>query len=76
MPFTNVKEDVEWGYTPLAYFAADERYGGSLGLKRLVNACHQKGIAVILDAVYAHAHPEFAYNIVYDASGEDNPMMG
>ncbi|MCK5337017.1 MAG: hypothetical protein KAQ67_12690 [Gammaproteobacteria bacterium] len=76
MPFTNVKEDVEWGYTPLAYFAADERYGGSLGLKQLVNACHQKGIAVILDAVYAHAHPEFAYNIVYDASGEDNPMMG
>ena len=76
MPFTNVKEDVEWGYTPLGYFAADERYGGSAGLKQLVNACHQKGIAVILDAVYAHAHPEFAYNIVYDSSGEDNPMMG
>ena len=46
------------------------------GLKRLVNACHAQGIAVILDAVYAHAHPEFAYNLVYDTSGEPNPMMG
>jgi 1,4-alpha-glucan branching enzyme len=76
MPVTNVKEDVEWGYTPLSYFAPDERLGGSLGMKRLVNACHQRGIAVVVDAVYAHAHPEFAYNLVYTASGEANPMMG
>jgi len=41
-----------------------------------VNACHAKGIAVILDAVYAHAHPEFPYNLVYEATGEPNPMMG
>lgn len=76
MPVTNVKEDVEWGYTPLAYFAPDDRLGGPAGMKSLVNACHAKGIAVILDAVYAHAHPEFAYNLVYATSGEANPMMG
>jgi 1,4-alpha-glucan branching enzyme len=76
MPVTNVKEEVEWGYTPLGYFAPDERLGGPLGMKRLVDAAHARGIAVILDAVYAHAHPEFAYNIVYDTSGEPNPMMG
>ena len=76
MPFTNVKETAEWGYTPLAYFAPDERYGGPSGLRRLVDACHARGIAVILDAVYAHAHPEFAYNLVYNATGEPNPMMG
>ena len=76
MPFTNVKEQVEWGYTPLGYFAPDERFGGPAGLKRLVDACHTTGIAVILDAVYAHAHPEFAYNLVYQATGEPNPMMG
>lgn len=76
MPFTNVKEDVEWGYTPLAYFAPDDRYGGVVGLKQLVDAAHGRGIAVILDAVYAHAHPEFAYNLVYEATGEPNPMMG
>ena len=76
MPVTNVKEDVEWGYTPLGFFAPDERFGGPDGMRRLVDACHQRGIAVILDAVYAHAHPEFPYNLVYDATGEDNPMMG
>jgi 1,4-alpha-glucan branching enzyme len=76
MPFTNVKEDTEWGYTPLAYFAPDDRYGGVSGLKQLVDAAHARGIAVILDAVYAHAHPEFAYNLVYEATGEPNPIMG
>lgn len=76
MPVTNVKEDVEWGYTPLGYFAPDDRLGGPTGMKQLVDACHQRGIAVVLDAVYAHAHPEFAYSLVYDTSGEPNPMMG
>jgi 1,4-alpha-glucan branching enzyme len=76
MPVTNVKEDVEWGYTPLGYFSPDERLGGPLAMKRLVAACHERGIAVLLDAVYAHAHPEFAYSLVYDTSGEPNPMMG
>ena len=76
MPITNVKEEVEWGYTPLGYFAPDDRLGGPIGMKRLVDACHQRGIAVVLDAVYAHAHPEFAYSLVYDTSGEPNPMMG
>jgi maltooligosyltrehalose trehalohydrolase len=76
MPVSNVKEDVEWGYTPLGYFAPDERYGGPDGMKRLVNACHEASVAVILDSVYAHAHPEFPYNLVYETSGEPNPMMG
>ena len=31
MPITNVKEDVEWGYTPLGYFAPDDRLGGPTG---------------------------------------------
>lgn len=76
LPVSNVKEDVEWGYTPLSYFAPDDRYGGPDGMKRLVRACHEQGVAVLLDAVYAHAHPEFAYNLVYETSGEANPMMG
>ena len=76
MPFTNIKEDIDWGYTPLGYFAPEDRYGGPEGLKRLVNTCHERGVAVILDAVYAHAHPEFPYNLVYETSGEWNPMMG
>jgi len=76
MPVTNVKEDVEWGYTPLSYFTPDERYGTPDELRRLVDACHGHGVAVVLDAVYAHAHPEFAYSLVYERTGEPNPMMG
>lgn len=76
MPITNVKEAFRWGYMPLSYFAPEERYGGTLALKQLVNACHERGIGVILDAVYAHAHPQFPYNLVYNLSAEPNPMMG
>jgi len=76
MPFTNVKESAEWGYTPLGFYCPDDRYGTPDDLKRLVDECHQRGIAVILDAVYAHAHPEFAYNLVYGVTGVANPMMG
>jgi maltooligosyltrehalose trehalohydrolase len=36
-------------------------YGGPTGLKRLVDACHQEGIAVILDVVYNHFGPEGNY---------------
>ncbi|MGH2415578.1 MAG: alpha-amylase family glycosyl hydrolase, partial [Microcystaceae cyanobacterium] len=36
-------------------------YGGTEGLKQLVNACHQQGIAVILDVVYNHFGPEGNY---------------
>jgi len=75
MPFTNVKEESEWGYTPLVS-PPDECYDIRLGLKILVDACYAKGIAVILDAVYAHAHPEFAYSLVCKATGKLNPMMG
>jgi 1,4-alpha-glucan branching enzyme len=75
-PVTNVPEKVEWGYTPLGYFAPDDRLGGPAGMKRLVDACHRRGIAVILDAVYGHCHPDFAYNLVYRATGVPNPMLG
>lgn len=76
MPISNVKEMAEWGYTPLDYFAPDERLGGPLSFKRVVNSAHDRGIAVIVDAVYAHTHPEFTYNLVYEACGEPNPMLG
>ena len=36
-------------------------YGGAEGLQRLVNSCHEKGIAVILDVVYNHLGPEGNY---------------
>ena len=36
-------------------------YGGALGLKRLIDACHRAGLAVVLDVVYNHLGPEGNY---------------
>jgi 1,4-alpha-glucan branching enzyme len=45
-------------------------------MKKLVDAAHQRHIGIIVDAVYAHTHPEFAYTLVYQTTEEPNPMMG
>src|SRR5262249_61240267 len=50
-----------WGYDGVYPFAAQTSYGGPEGLKRLVNACHQRGLAVVLDVVYNHLGPEGNY---------------
>jgi maltooligosyltrehalose trehalohydrolase len=74
MPITSVPEVFDWGYGPLHYFSPASHWGGGAALKRLVNACHQQGIAVILDVVYQHVNADFAYNRVYKDSGETGPM--
>jgi maltooligosyltrehalose trehalohydrolase len=50
-----------WGYDGVALYAPHEPYGGPLGLKRLVDACHARGIAVLLDVVYNHLGPSGNY---------------
>nr|VFK33569.1 MAG: 1,4-alpha-glucan branching enzyme [Candidatus Kentron sp. MB]VFK76693.1 MAG: 1,4-alpha-glucan branching enzyme [Candidatus Kentron sp. MB] len=76
MPVTNIREPFRWGYMPLSHFAIEERYGGEEKLKPLVDTCHREGIAVIHDAVYAHASWDFPFNKVYKLARKDNPMMG
>ena len=36
-------------------------YGGAAGLQRFVDACHARGLAVVLDVVYNHLGPEGNY---------------
>ncbi len=50
-----------WGYDVAGFFAVHEPYGGSDGLKRFVDACHGRGLAVVLDVVYNHLGPEGCY---------------
>jgi maltooligosyltrehalose trehalohydrolase len=76
MPVTSLKLDFDWGYGPLHYFAPNERWGGAGGLKRLVDACHHAGIAVILDVVYQHVDPTFPYHLVYADANLPSPMIG
>lgn len=61
MPVAQFPGERNWGYDGTFLFAVQHSYGGAEGLQRLVNACHQNGIAVILDVVYNHFGPEGNY---------------
>ena len=50
-----------WGYDGVALYAPHQAYGGPEGLARLVDACHQRGLAVLLDVVYNHLGPDGNY---------------
>jgi maltooligosyltrehalose trehalohydrolase len=50
-----------WGYDGVDLFAPKHSYGGPDGLKRLVDASHARGLAVILDVVYNHFGPAGSY---------------
>jgi len=51
-----------WGYDGASLFAVTDIYGGPDGLKRLVEACHARGLAVLLDVVYNHFGPVGNYS--------------
>src|SRR5207247_976573 len=57
MPVPEFSGDHGWGYDGVDLFAPHHAYGGPDGLKRLVDACHSKGLAVVLDVVYNHLGP-------------------
>jgi maltooligosyltrehalose trehalohydrolase len=61
MPVAQFPGDRNWGYDGVYPYAVQNSYGGPDGLKRLVNACHEIGIAVVLDVVYNHLGPEGNY---------------
>jgi maltooligosyltrehalose trehalohydrolase len=61
MPLAQCPGRRNWGYDGVYPFAVQNNYGGPEGLKRLVDACHQKGLAVLLDVVYNHLGPEGNY---------------
>ncbi|MDX6230265.1 MAG: maltooligosyltrehalose trehalohydrolase [Frankiales bacterium] len=50
-----------WGYEGVDLYAVQASYGGPEGLKRLVDACHARGIGVIMDVVYNHFGPSGNY---------------
>jgi len=61
MPVAQFPGERNWGYDGTYLYAPQNSYGGPYGLESLVNACHQKGLAVILDVVYNHLGPEGNY---------------
>ncbi|MBW4487337.1 MAG: malto-oligosyltrehalose trehalohydrolase [Trichocoleus desertorum ATA4-8-CV12] len=61
MPVAQFPGERNWGYDGVYPYAVQNSYGGPEGFKRLVDACHQQGLAVILDVVYNHVGPEGNY---------------
>jgi maltooligosyltrehalose trehalohydrolase len=61
MPIAQFPGHRNWGYDGTYPYAVQSTYGGPEGLKRLVDACHGAGLAVLLDVVYNHLGPEGNY---------------
>ena len=58
MPVAQFPGARNWGYDGVFPFAAQSSYGGLDALRRLVDACHARGLACVLDVVYNHVGPE------------------
>ncbi|MEJ2054486.1 MAG: malto-oligosyltrehalose trehalohydrolase, partial [Calditrichaceae bacterium] len=61
MPVNEFPGSHGWGYDGVDLYAPHHAYGGPEALKRLVDACHAKNLAIILDVVYNHLGPSGNY---------------
>ncbi len=61
MPVAQCPGARNWGYDGVYLYAVQSSYGGPDALKQLVDTCHAKGLAVVMDVVYNHLGPEGNY---------------
>jgi maltooligosyltrehalose trehalohydrolase len=61
MPLASFPGTRNWGYDGVDLFAPHAAYGGPLGLRRLIDAAHAEGLAVLIDVVYYHFGPDGNY---------------
>ncbi len=78
MPVTEFEGNSSWGYNPASYFAPDKYYGPADDLKRFIDECHKRGIAVILDMVLNHSFGQHPLVRLYSSGNfgpptDDNP---
>ena len=65
MPVNEFEGNSSWGYNPSFYFAPDKYYGPKNDLKRLVDECHKRGIATVLDLVLNHSFGQSPFVQLY-----------
>ena len=65
MPIQEFDGNDSWGYNPCFYFALDKAYGTPTRYKEFIDACHERGMAVILDVVYNHASGSMPFAKLY-----------
>ncbi|MBI9066798.1 MAG: T9SS type A sorting domain-containing protein [Salinivirgaceae bacterium] len=76
MPINEFEGNSSWGYNPSFYFAPDKYYGPKEELKKLVDECHKRGIAVVIDMVLNHSFGQSPLVRMYFENGKpaaDNP---
>ena len=66
MPINEFDGNLSWGYNPSFHMALDKYYGSRTAFKQLVDECHRRGIAVILDVVYNHATGQHPFYRMYN----------
>lgn len=65
MPVNEFEGNSSWGYNPSFYFAPDKYYGPGIELKKLIDECHQRGIAVVIDMVLNHSYGQSPFVQMY-----------
>jgi len=71
--FNEFEGNSNWGYSPTFYFAPDKYYGPLNTLKQFIDACHQRGIAVILDIVLNHSWGPSPFVRLYNEGDYSKP---
>lgn len=80
MPVNEFEGNLSWGYNPTFYFAPDKYYGTKNDLKAFIDACHSRGMAVIIDMVLNHSFGQSPMVRLYwdsanNRPSEDNPWF-
>lgn len=65
MPVNEFEGNNSWGYNPSFYFAPDKYYGPKNELKKLIDECHKRGIAVVIDMVLNHSYGQSPFVQMY-----------
>ena len=76
MPIANFPGKRGWGYDGVDLYAPFNSYGDPDDVKHFVNACHDKGLAVVLDVVYNHLGPVGNYLGMIICGGRSWPCPG
>lgn len=73
MPVNEFEGNISWGYNPSFYFAPDKYYGPKNELKKLVDECHKRGIAVVIDMVLNHSYGQSPFVQMYWDAANNRP---
>jgi len=73
MPINEFDGNTSWGYNPALYFAPDKYYGPKNDLKALIDECHRRGFAIVLDMVLNHSYNNSPFAQLYWDATNNRP---